>query len=229
MMSRVSLDIEDTQVLVHYESDRVPYHHRILVRRLEGSRWIWITPDYDVQVVDVSSVDLYSMGRAERFPDDCRPAYSFARPVDEAELGRARLEAKRVADIMGPPPPPAQLTSGSESRWLYADVASEQFGEPIEEAALLPGSELVVKSSMGLWRSVDGDDESCEFVERVGRKDEVEWKVEKRAGPGRDPRLASFPESSTGVVVLREQLGKFKEVEVAKWPFKGPRAITELL
>ena len=112
---------------------------------------------------------------------------------------------------------------------MYADVASEQFGEPIEEAALLPGSELVVKGCMGLWRPVDGDDESWEFVERVGRKDEVEWKVEKRAGPGRDPRLASFPESVTGVVVLREQLGKFKEVEVANWPFKGPRAITELL
>ena len=228
-MSRVSLDIEEKQVLVYYENDAIDWHHRILVRRLDGTKWIWITPDYDVQVVDVAEVDMKPLGRSERYPDECRPVYTFPLPLDEAALASARLESRRLVEIVGVVTPAVVQSSASQSRWLYADVASDRFGEPVEDSAYLPGSELAVRGALGLWRPPESDEDSWEFVERVDVKDEAQWKREKRAGPGRDPRLAGDPEGVAGVVVLRDQLALFKPVDREPWPFKGPRAVAELM
>ena len=31
------------------------------------------------------------------------------------------------------------------------------------------------------------------------------------------------------MVVLRDQISRFKEVQVAAWPFKGPRSVVEFM
>eukprot|EP00959_Pyramimonas_sp_CCMP1952_P388312 8137023-Pyramimonas_sp.AAC.1 len=50
----MSLDIPERQILVHYPDDGIPHHHRILLVKLDGSRWIWSTPDFSVRAIDVA-------------------------------------------------------------------------------------------------------------------------------------------------------------------------------
>ena len=228
-MANLSLDIEEKQILVYYEGDTYEWHQRILHTRLGEARWIWITPDYDVQLVDVGECDVRPLGRNERIPLDCRPAYLFRVPLSETDLAAARVESKRLAEVMGYVAAPSALRVEPESRWLYADPADEEFGKVVEDAALIPGADLVVRASSALWRRDADDDEEWCYLERVLKKDEMDWLSQKREGPGRDPRLGPTPEVASTVVVLREQLRGYREVEVKNWPFKGPRAIVELL
>ena len=69
----MSLDIDERQVLVYYLDDNVPYHHRVLLAKLEAGRWIWATPDFDVQVADLTDRErvrqLVPVLRNSPFPD----------------------------------------------------------------------------------------------------------------------------------------------------------------
>lgn len=42
--SAMALSIEEPQVLIRFDDDPVPYHHRILIRRLREATWIVVTP-----------------------------------------------------------------------------------------------------------------------------------------------------------------------------------------
>ena len=60
------------------------------------------------------------------------------------------------------------------------------------------------------------------------QKGDQKNKEEKRAGPGRDPRLAP-PVEKGRIQTLRELVPHLPDVTVPEWPFKGPKAIVELL
>ena len=47
-----ALDIEEKQ------ADAVPWYHHMLYQRLEDAKWFWITPDWEVQIVDIADVSL---------------------------------------------------------------------------------------------------------------------------------------------------------------------------
>ena len=46
----MALDIAFDQCLVYYEDDAIPWHHRILLLRGPEQRWVWLTPDREVQL-----------------------------------------------------------------------------------------------------------------------------------------------------------------------------------
>ena len=50
-----SLDIGYKQVLVHFPGDPFPWHHRVLLERGEAGKWVCCTPDYDVQLIDLTT------------------------------------------------------------------------------------------------------------------------------------------------------------------------------
>eukprot|EP00959_Pyramimonas_sp_CCMP1952_P401207 8406969-Pyramimonas_sp.AAC.1 len=50
----MSLDIPKRQILVHYPDDAIPHHHRVVLVKLEGARWIWSAPDFSVRAGDLS-------------------------------------------------------------------------------------------------------------------------------------------------------------------------------
>ena len=47
-----SLDVEEAQILVYFAGDPVPYHQRTMVARLGGARWLWCSPDYEIEQVE---------------------------------------------------------------------------------------------------------------------------------------------------------------------------------
>ena len=222
-----ALDIEEKQALIFFQADAVPWHHRILVHRLENAKWIWITPDWEVQMVDISDVSLRMIGRGEQVPADCMPVYLFGAPVSEVEIAAARLEARRLYEVLGPQAAASRVPA--ETRWLYSDPASENFGEEVPGAMVAAGADFLVRGSKALAKEAEGGEDDWEFLERVTAKDEAMWLDEKRSGPGRDPRIAAAPEGDTGVIILRDMLTRYKEKQLKGWVFKGPRAISELL
>ena len=53
MMAR-TLDTDLRQVLVYFAGDPVPYHHRLLVVQGPAGKWVGLTPDHEVLVVDLA-------------------------------------------------------------------------------------------------------------------------------------------------------------------------------
>lgn len=62
----LSLDIDEPQVAAYYpDAEAFGWHHRILVRRIEGSQWAWLTPTGDLQLQELSEVRLVPLGRRD--------------------------------------------------------------------------------------------------------------------------------------------------------------------
>ena len=51
-----ALDIADIQVLVHFPHDggRLYWHHRILLHKIGQGRWVALTPDHDLEIVNLA-------------------------------------------------------------------------------------------------------------------------------------------------------------------------------
>ena len=48
------LDIADYQILVHFPDDNhYRWHHRVLLHKIGGGRWVALTPDGDMEVIDL--------------------------------------------------------------------------------------------------------------------------------------------------------------------------------
>ena len=63
-----ALDIPEPQVLVYYSDPNVEWHHRILLRRLQGSTWVVVTPDGDTQLEDLVQYVLIPLVRGAQVP-----------------------------------------------------------------------------------------------------------------------------------------------------------------
>ena len=63
----MALHIKEPQVLVEYPNDGVPWHHRVLLRRLWEAVWIVVTPERDVQNEHLSAFNLLSLTRGGPF------------------------------------------------------------------------------------------------------------------------------------------------------------------
>lgn len=52
-----SLDIPDPQILLVFPDDAngVTHHHRILLHKLGPGRWIGVTPDHDLETLDLTN------------------------------------------------------------------------------------------------------------------------------------------------------------------------------
>ena len=83
--------IEEPQVLVEYPSDGVPWS-----RRLWEAVWIVVTPERYVQIEDLSTFHLLSLGRGGTIPRPAAVTHLFPEPID-AEMEGARAQAARLA------------------------------------------------------------------------------------------------------------------------------------
>ena len=65
-----TLDIAQPQILINLgDEDRdYPHHHRVLLHRVEKSRWAVLTPDLVRAVVDLAEEDYTQLQRASKFP-----------------------------------------------------------------------------------------------------------------------------------------------------------------
>ena len=222
-----SLDIPERQILLYFEGDlATPWHHRILMERIGGSRWIVVTPTFDIEVVDLTEAeDLRPVDRDALLPVACRPCFSFE-PVDNAELSNLRWQCRRYADVMG-----VEIEDDGktvEETWMFADPSNDRFASAVP-AAMLAGGRAMIRGAIALVQEDANDDDSFTVVEKVRREDVVEWVAEKRAGAGRDPRLNAGAVGKDGRLLLSVAVSTMKAVEKPSWPFKGPSATKEVM
>ena len=221
-----ALDIPERQVLLYFSGDPVPWHHRILMERISGSKWIVATPTLDIEIVDLAEAeDVRPLERFGEMPALCRPLFSFE-VIERGELDQVRWRCRSYADVLGVPPPVAVGLGDAE--WLFADPSHEKFGEAVP-GVLLAGGHALVRGSMALVQEDAFNPDVFAFAESVRREDRERWSADKRAGAGRDPRLNAGFSSDGRRVLLSEALGTMKAIEKRSWAFKGPPAVKEVL
>ena len=79
-----ALDCKYTQALVHHPLDLGGFfwHHRLLLHRVEGSRWICLTPDFDLLMIDFATARHRVIARRQPFPADIAAECYIFDPVD---------------------------------------------------------------------------------------------------------------------------------------------------
>ena len=173
-----SLNISEPQVLVHFPNDQhgFVYHHRILLHKIGGGRWVTLTPDLDLEVHYLSTHKHLVLGRHSLFPahliDSC---YVFDE-VSKNELECQKKLAKTTGAILDDSDPIDIVAH----QWYVADPSSDRFGKVIPVELL---EDIVALGSHGL---VQWDNET-EFVRELGT-DELQSFLDDRKEAGSDLR-----------------------------------------
>jgi len=227
----MALDCEEPQVLVRFVDDQIQWHHRVLIRRLSAAIWIALTPDGELQVIDLSEYDILPLARGGNIPAQAGgDTYLFGGPLG-AELSGYHAAATRMASVLGATTSTA-VGSAAAASWRVADTAAVEFGTEVAADLVTSAASGVVKGSVGLCRC--GEPAQWLFVELVPTGEFAAWEADKRSGAGRDPRLAPAEVTTNPTVrPLSELVSNLKPVDTAKmsrpWPHEGPRAIMEVL
>ena len=220
MMER-SLNIAEPQVLLNFPHDPngVVHHHRVLLRKIGGGNWVVLTPDFDLEVVDLSTSRHRVLARNAPIPDDL---------VDESyvfdEISKAELERqKRLARTMG-----AILDDSTEVNvealvWVVADPSSKRFGQQIPDDAV---GDVVSLGQHGVvaW---DGDHE---FVRELPSSAIGQFKDDRKESLG-DARLLGDHRDPQGkrYLSLNDALSLMTQEQFDDWAFTGPRSVREYL
>ena len=219
-----------TQVLVDYFDDaNFSWHHRLLVVELSPGRWIVVTPDGDIEVLDLASHRVLPLIPGGSFPARAvGDAYVFG-AISNEDIERYQRDSLALARVMGVSN--ATVAGGlSPGVWRVADPARIDFGETIPDADMAASESSVVREKIGLLRRAQPDGTQVWFaVERVLNDDLEEWKDRKRSGPGRDLRIASNFRDGRGHrdARLAQSIATFRDTSFKDWPFRGPKAVIE--
>ena len=138
-----TLDTEMKQVLVHYGGDAkgLFYHHRALAVPGPDGKWIGITPDHEVQLIDlvVMAEGLAPLRRSSRLPAHIAPAEIYAfDPFVGNEDQALREECREFAALLGWTRP-AQAV-GALGSWRVSDTASSLFARIVPEEVWISAS-----------------------------------------------------------------------------------------
>ena len=216
-----SLNISEPQVLVHFPNDQhgFVYHHRILLHKIGGGRWVTLTPDLDLEVHDLSTHEHLVLGRHSLFPahliDSC---YVFDE-ISKNELERQKKLAKTTGAILDDSDPVDIVAH----QWYVADPSSDRFGKVIPVELL---EDIVTLGSHGL---VQWDNET-EFVRELGT-DELQSFLDDRKEAGSDLRTLGDHRDAQGRRYLHftEGITLMRESKFEDWGFTGPRSVLEYL
>ena len=217
------VDVSDPQVIIEYPDDDEGFywHHRILIRRVAGPRWVGLTPDFDLENIDLSTRNHKIVERGGAFPQAQRPyVYAFD-PVSQARVDSFKRSAALMATVWGDS---LDAVMGERSIWLRADPSDPKFGEEVADELLTDAATGVNLESKGVV-VLAGD---LVFVERVPETDKEEWLRKKR--PGGDARLLGdhFDRAGARHLPLPEAVALMREVELPGFPLAGPRGFKEL-
>ena len=197
-----------------------------MLMRVEGGKWIVVTPSGDLEVTDLAEAeDLVTLTRNSTFPPHCANYYGFD-IVSEAEWSGYRLAARQLADVLGVE---LTLTPADEARWYYADPAHEKFSEIVAPEKMMGGRSVIRGTYALLEDEPDDGDEGWTVAQRLRPRDLQEWVDEKRSGAGRDPRLNEGPPTEAGKRALTSSaVSTLVTTKMPGWIFQGPSASKEL-
>ena len=227
-----TLDVSLSQVLIDFFDDpNFSWHHRLLVVELGTAKWASVTPDLQVETVDLTAHRVLPLRRNAPFPARALNDMYIFDPVDDATLAELQRECLALARVLGVTG--ATVAAGVVAGdWRIADPARSDFGDKVEDADMAAPDTAVVRDNAGLLQKVSQDG-AREWVpvERILPTKFEDWKDLKQSGPGRDLRIASNWRDSAGHrhSSLAASLNVYRDTKFADWPFRGPKAVSELL
>jgi hypothetical protein len=229
-MAAMALDVPERQVLVPDWGEPGGYiwQHRVLVvpSGVNDGRWVAITPDLELQVVDLGSFSKFvPLSRSGRIPAAYAPiCYTFDADID---LDASIREAKAYADAMGFGKGVGHGGRDTEG-WLIADVGHPEFGEEVPEEALRSDAQALLRSKTGLvCLDAEGGDEWV-YIEKVGRDEASKrrWRAAKESSCDRRVLKPTFDQQNRRFLGEAEAVGAWANDPSAyeDWPLLGPRA-----
>ena len=90
----------ERQILVNFPNDQFIWHGRILLHRINGSRWIVGTPTLSAEQADLGAEQFIPLVAGAPYPLEGRPFFGFGNPT-AAEMDLLRSRAAGLADILG--------------------------------------------------------------------------------------------------------------------------------
>ena len=230
-MASAGFDIAEPQVLVANAAGATwPWTHLILLRRLQGARWLALRPGGLIETVDLEAVRILAVGRRGLFPDSLDGfVETFDSVPSSGALGLFHAQANQTATLLGGLPAAPDAVRSGET-WRVCHTGSESFGEAVADDVVGNAGSGVVKGAMGLALV----DDLWLPVERVRDSELASWLSYMRAGPGRDQRIAGDVRDAAGrrFCLLNEYLGMLRPVDRSKeadYPHPGPSACVEVL
>lgn len=216
-----TLDVKEPQVIRHYPDDEAGFfwHHRLLLQKCGAGIWIGVSPDGDLEKIDLNVTEHIALDRKALFPRAQAPyVYAFD------ELSRAELEGyKRRAKMMVNLFNDASLEEVDAYEWLVADVTRDDFGEKVDESAVDDG--VVLRDSALV--EIEGEEV---YAVRVNSAKKEEWMRSREESKG-DARLLGHYTDGQGRRYLdfSEAIDMMTEAKYEDWPLTGPRACLEFL
>ena len=127
-----SLDIPQTQIVIHYGREveyDCPYHHRILLRRINEVSLVVLTPDMERDVEDLGTPAYSVICRNVLFPEYTLEAGLYYHdPIGAGALRQQIRDAREGAHIQGGEVVAAEF----QSQWRFSQAADAGFGEIVE-------------------------------------------------------------------------------------------------
>ena len=216
-----SLDIRDPQIIRHYPADQNAFywHHRVLLEKCGPGIWIGLTPDGDLERIDLNTVQHIVLERRSPFPA-AQAAYVYA--FDD--MGRGELDAyRRQAKIMNSLFNDSAYEEGDTFQWLVADTSRADFGSVVDDDMVDAG---VVFRECGILEK-DGEEV---FVRKVAFSQKTDWITSKDQTIGYC-RLVGLHVDGQGSrqLDLHKAVDLMKPAKLDDWPLAGPRAAPEFL
>ena len=216
-----TLDLREPQIIRHYPGDANGFfwHHRLLLQKCGAGVWVGLSPDGDLERIDLNVVPHIALDRRSHFP---APQAAFVYTFDElskAELEGYRRRAKVMVNLFND----AAFEEVEAFVWIGADPSHADFGREIEEDLVEAG---VTTRDNGI---VERDGEEL-FVTRVATDQKEKWILTKEQTKG-DCRLLGHYVDGQGMRFLEfgKAIDTMKPSELPDWPLCGPRASLEFL
>ena len=217
----LTLDIAEPQVLIHFDHDpnNLTEHHRVLLKKLGPGRWIGLTPDHELVILDLNTQRHLVLDRRSRFPPHLdNHIYSFD-PLTRNELEGFKRRAHTMSIVLGD----TEIEEMVALTWVFSDVGSTRLGQQVPQELL---GQLVTLGNRGLLE-VDGQ---VEGVTEIPQSDLSSFKDKAKGelgdlrtiGEHRDSQRRRFLSLSDGLSLVRQSV--FDD-----WGFSGPRATLEFL
>lgn len=216
-----TLDIREPQVLRHYPADANAFywHHRVLLTKVSPGVFIALTPDGDIERLDLHHVEHLPLERRADFPGPQAPyVYAFDE-LSRAELERHRRRAQTMASLFNE----TQIDEIDAYEWMICDPSHARFGESVDEDSVAAGVTLGDSGVIEL-----GNEEV--HIKRVAtsQKADLILKIDPTRG---DERLLGLHKDHQGRRFLdfKSAMNLLRETENKDWPLQGPRVFMELM
>ena len=218
--------------LVDYfgDAEGLDWHMRMLVipSGQGDARWVWATPDYEVQAGDLSEHRVIPLVGGRPLPaQQAQATYAFD-AFGPGELDDVVARARALAALLGFRDAGVEVPSGEQ--WRVADPSHPSFGLVVPAVALLDPDCVRVEGDRGLvCIEGEGRDPAWTFMQRVG-DDKVEaWRAQITSGAGRDPRVLPLRTVAGGQPERSETsaLDSWRCAKTPHSPHRGPPAAVE--